>query len=144
MTLKTVERDDNCNFSDARSGSVKFIVELPTFTSTLKRVLFSPDGASLATTTISGSVQLWRTADGYASASHLVGHVSSIKDAAFSPDSRYLATAAVEMSVFVWDVERRRLKAAWYGPVSCLDFLSNDVIIAGEATGNRRCLKIEH
>jgi WD40 repeat protein len=132
------------NFSEASSGSAKFVTELPSFGSALKRVLYSPDGAELATTTISGSVQLWHACDKYASTSHLVGHVSSIKDAGFSPDSRYLATAAVEMSVFVWDVARRRLKAAWYGPVSCLDFLSNDVIVTGEATGNRRCLKIEH
>jgi len=122
---------------------VTFITELPSLTSTIKRVLYSPDGSTLTATTISGSVQIWQTRDGYATVDHFVGHVSSIRDVAFSPDSRYLATVAVEMSVFVWEVARRRLKAAWYGPVSCLDFLSNDVMIVGEATGNRRCLKIE-
>ena len=96
------------------------------------------------TSTISGRVQLWNAVtDLYQSSTDLEGHSTSIKDAAFSPDSRFLATAAVEMAVHVWDVTAGgRLHAAWYGPVNCLDFIANDLLVVGEATGNKRYLNI--
>jgi len=155
-----------CNrvFSDP-TKSVKLVVTLPDLGALTKCLLYSPDAQFLMTSTISGRVQLWNadtdlnqsstgldsssnelwnaTTDLYKSSMDLEGHVTSTKDASFSPDSRFLATAAVEMAVHVWDMTASgRIHAAWYGPVNCLDFISNDVLVVGEATGNRRHLKI--
>jgi len=120
------------------------IIALPDLGALTKRLLYSPDGQLLMTSTISGRVQLWNAVtDLYQSSTDLEGHSTSIKDAAFSPDSRFLATAAVEMAVHVWDVMAGgRLHAAWYGPVNCLDFIANDLLVVGEATGNKRYLNI--
>ena len=133
----------SCVCSDPTKG-VKLITKLPDLGALTKHLLFSPDGQFLMTSTISGRVQLWNAAtDHYRSSTVLEGHTTSIKDASFSPDSRFLATAAVEMAVHVWDVTASgRLHAAWYGPVNCLGFIADDVLVVGEATGNRRYLRI--
>jgi len=139
--------------------SVKLITTLPDLGSLTKRLLYSPDGQFLMTSAISGRVQLWNAntdlcqiasderrntaADPYTVFTDLEGHSTPIKDAAFSPDSRFLATSAVEMAVHVWDVTAAgRLHAAWYGPVNCLDFVANDLLVVGEASGNKRYFKI--
>ena len=147
--------------------AVKLLITLPDLGALTKRLLYSPDGQFLMTSTISGRVQLWNAAtdlsqcstdvknqttsnelrnaatDLYKVSTDLEGHTTPIKDAAFSPDSRFLATAAVEMAVHVWDLTAGgRVHAAWYGPVNCLDFVANDLLVVGEATGNKRYLKI--
>jgi len=147
--------------------SVKLIIKLPDLGALTKRLLYSPDGQFLMTSTISGRVQLWNAntdlsqsstdlkdqtmsgelrnaaTDLYKVSTDLEGHSTPIKDAAFSPDSRFLATAAVEMAVHVWDMTAGgRVYAAWYGPVNCLGFVANDLLVVGEATGNKRYLKI--
>ena len=123
---------------------VKLMTSLPDLQALTKRLLYSPDGQFLMTSTISGHVQLWNaTTDLYQSSADLEGHTTSVKDAAFSPDSRFLATSAVEMAVHVWDVTvGGRMHAAWYGPVNCLDFIAGDVLVVGEAAGNKRYLRI--
>ena len=125
---------------------VKLITALPDLGALTKRLLYSPDGQFLMTSTISGRVQLWNADTNlYQSSTELQGHSTSIKDASFSPDSRFLATAAVEMAVHVWDMTAGgRVHAAWYGPVNCLDFVADDILVVGEATGNIRYLKITH
>ena len=153
-------------FSDP-TQCVKLIATLPNLSALSKHLLYSPDGQFLMTSTISGRVQLWNAntdlyqsssdmqyettsselwnavTDLYNCSTDLEGHCTSIKDAAFSADSRFLATAAVEMAVHVYDVTAgKRLHSAWYGPVNCLDFIANDVLVVGEATGNKRYLKI--
>jgi len=132
-----------CMCSDA-TASVKLIATLPDLGALAKHLIYSPDDQFLMTSTISGRIQLWHaTSDLYRVSSDLEGHATSIKDASFSPDSRFLATAAVEMAVIVWDMSSGgRMHAAWYGPVNCLDFISNDLLVVGEATGNRRYLRI--
>jgi len=123
---------------------VKLVVTLPDLGALSKRLLYSPDAQFLMTSTITGRIRLWNAnTDLYKSSADLRGHTTSIKDAAFSPDSRFLATSAVEMAVHVWDVAAGgRIHAAWYGPINCLDFISNDLLVVGEATGNRRYLRI--
>lgn len=132
----------------AGTPSPRLLTELARFKSPIKKLLYSPDDKWLATTTLAGAVDLWRPVSDrrHDNDRHLslAGHAGSVRDVSFSPDSRRLATVGVEMSVCVWDVAGGggHLLAAWYGPVSCLSFVDNDVIVVGEATGNRRCLVI--
>ena len=134
-----------CVLSDP-AKCVKLIVSLPDLGALTKRLLYSPDGQFLMTSTISGRVRLWNAdTDLYRTSTDLDGHSASIKDASFSPDSRFLATSGVEMAVHVWDVMvGGRMHAAWYGPVNCLDFIADDLLVVGEATGNKRYLSISH
>lgn len=72
------------------------------------RLVFSPDGRLLATTTMrSSTVKLWETATGrelrnLSSASQSAMSMSPF--VAFSPDSRLIAAATGQNSVKVWDV----------------------------------------
>ena len=68
---------------------------------------FSPDGATLATGSMDGSIRLWRTADGTA-AGMLPGHLDEVTDLAFSPDGRTLASVDQRESVKLWHLPTLR------------------------------------
>ena len=67
------------------------------------RVVFSPDGARLVTTSDDCSARLWDLAGG----DHrvLVGHRDQVWRAAFSPDGRRIATTSRDGDVRLWDAE---------------------------------------
>ena len=118
--------------------------ELPSNDQELKFCLYSPDGAYLVTSDIDGCVKTWDAKNKYKFIKSLRGHVSLMRDMAFSPSARYLATVAVEMSLRIWDVENNfSLVCVWYGPVNQLSFISERLIILGEATGNRRMIEFD-
>jgi len=72
------------------------------------RVVWSPDGATLAFAGVhSGDVQLWNAADGRLMRT-LSGHKDSVNSFAFSPDGRLLATASSDVTLKVWDVASGR------------------------------------
>jgi RNA polymerase sigma factor (sigma-70 family) len=66
-------------------------------------VAFSPDGRTLATGDMQGTLFLWELATGRRR-HQFVGHESWIRSLAFSPDGRLLAVSSAEAPVYVWDV----------------------------------------
>ena len=76
------------------------------------RLVFSPDGRLLATTTMrSSTVKLWETATGRELRNLSSGSQSAMSMSpfvAFSPDSRLIAAATGQNSVKVWDVVNGR------------------------------------
>jgi WD40 repeat protein len=84
-------------------------------------VLFSPDGRTLATTSLDGTAKLWDVATGK-EVRTLEGPGGYLVGATFSPDGRLLATAArgplgtgESGAVTLWEVATGRELAAWRG-----------------------------
>ena len=111
----------------------------------IKQCLYSPDGAYLVTTDLTGKVKVWLVKKDYNHVKSLTGHVSMLRHMAFSPSGRYFATVAVEMSLRVWDVMNNfDMICAWYGPVNQFGFIAENVLVLGEATGNRRIIEFKN
>ena len=68
---------------------------------------FSPDGATLATGSMDGTIRLWNTAEGRTIAI-LPGHMQETTDVAFSPDGRTLASLGHDESVKLWNLPTLR------------------------------------
>ena len=117
---------------------VNLQTELGPHDSLLKAVTFSPDGLHLASATVSGLLTIWDTTR-WCKLHSLVGHTSTIRDLKYSPDGCHLASVAVEMCLKVWNAKAGyKLETAWYGPTNKLAFVKDNVIMLGEATGNKR------
>lgn len=96
---------------DLETSTLRF--QLPAHTSDVRCVVFSPDGATLATTGDDRTVRLWNMATGLERAV-LRGHSGRVNAAAFSPDGKTLATGGGHWNekgeVLLWDIataERR-------------------------------------
>jgi WD40 repeat protein len=70
-------------------------------------VLFSPDGKTVVSTNIDGSVILWDVAS-LAPRETLRGHSASVRQAVFSADGRTLYTVSHDGSAIAWDVAGAR------------------------------------
>jgi WD40 repeat protein/DNA-binding SARP family transcriptional activator len=73
-------------------------------------VIFSPDGAWLATGGEDGHVRVWRAADG-AEVRALEGHSQWVTSAAFSPDGRLLASSSLDDAIHLWRTSDWTLQA---------------------------------
>ena len=75
---------------------------LPT-ASRVYSVSFSPDGATLASGSLDGTVRLWAVATGEAIAT-LEGHTDGVYSVSFSPDGATLASGSLDGTVRLWAV----------------------------------------
>jgi WD40 repeat protein/serine/threonine protein kinase len=67
------------------------------------KVIFSPDGRSLAIGSSAGDLRLWDSDTGQQN--HLLdGHTSLISGLSFSPEGRFLASSSFDGQVRIWDV----------------------------------------
>lgn len=108
----------------------------------INEIAFSPDGTYLVTGVGSGKLYIWKTADKNTPLFKVkTEHASYIKDITFSTSGNYCATSA-GLSMRIWDVKNdMNLLCTFYAPVNCSTFLSDSVVIAGEATGNKKYLQ---
>jgi WD40 repeat protein len=76
---------------------------------------FSPDGQTLATSSMDGTIRLWDTENGGILGS-LPGHMQEATDVAFSPDGRTLASLGRGESLKFWHVPTLREMASFNEP----------------------------
>jgi WD40 repeat protein len=74
----------------------------------VRSVVFSPDGALLASGSEDKTVRLWRVEDG-APLQTLKGHSSFVASLAFSPDGQMLASGSEDKTVKLWRVADGKL-----------------------------------
>jgi RNA polymerase sigma factor (sigma-70 family) len=79
--------------------------ELRGHTETLFQVAFAPDGRTLASGSMDGTIRLWDLPTGK-EVGRLEGHRGWVLDLAFSPDGRRLASVGLDTTALVWDVAR--------------------------------------
>jgi WD40 repeat protein/tRNA A-37 threonylcarbamoyl transferase component Bud32 len=71
-------------------------------TGTIQSVVFSPDGASVASASFDSTARIWDLNTGRPRRV-LAGHTGVVYDVAYSPDGRRLATASWDGTVRTWD-----------------------------------------
>lgn len=74
--------------------------------------VFSPDGRTLAMSSLDHGVDLWNTATGHLRRS-LPLHAAQLISLAFSPDGRSLATGSVDRGVTLWNTDTGRLRRSF-------------------------------
>jgi WD40 repeat protein len=99
-----VEREDVARLYDCATGAERQLAGHRDFVSGLA---FSPDGLTLATGSMDGTIRLWNVARGETIAS-LPGHMQETTDVAFSPDGRTLASLGRNESLKLWHLPTLR------------------------------------
>ena len=103
---------------------------------------YSPDGRYFVCGLASGDLQIRDANSDYQLIRALNVHMGYMNDIQFSPSGRYMATVATDMAMRVWDVHKDfELTTVWYAPTNKIDFLDENTIVTGEATGNFRFVK---
>ncbi len=99
-----VERENVARLYDCDTGAERDLAGHRDFVSGLA---FSPDGRTLATGSVDGTIRLWNTANGE-NVGALAGHMQETSDVAFSPDGRTLASVGRDESVKLWHLPTLR------------------------------------
>ncbi|KAF8302045.1 WD40 repeat-like protein [Clavulina sp. PMI_390] len=73
-------------------------------------VVFSPDGAVLASGSADASIRLWDVQTQAAKGEPLTGHTRHVTSVAFSPDGVVLASGSADESIRFWDVQTQAAK----------------------------------
>jgi WD40 repeat protein/predicted Ser/Thr protein kinase len=99
-----VESENVAHLYDCTTGVERQLAGHQDFVSGLA---FSPDGTTLATGSMDGTIRLWNTTNGQTTGT-LPGHMQETTDVAFSPDGRTLASLGRDESVKLWNVPTLR------------------------------------
>jgi hypothetical protein len=82
----------------------KLVQTLRGHTSSILKVAFSPDGRTLASSSVDETVRLWQTSDGNG-IRVLTGYTDFIYALAFSPDGKTLASGGGDNAIRLWNLD---------------------------------------
>ena len=74
----------------------------------VSRVLFSPDGQTLVSSSWDHTILLWDAQTGLPLGKPLWGHTGSVQSLAFSPNGKTFASADRDKAIILWDVKPRQ------------------------------------
>ena len=94
-------------WTDHQNGTRRLLRTLREHAGRVIAVAWSPDGGTLATGGIDGTVRLWNPNSGVNYAV-LRGHTEAIASAAFSPDGTTLVSGSADETIRFWDVNTQR------------------------------------
>mgnify|MGYP006287805395 CR=1 FL=1 len=80
----------------------------------ITKVLFSPDGEYIVSSSEDATVKVWNVRTG-ALLNTLTGHYGKVNDLAFSTDGLYIVSGSADVSIILWDIERGELLAEYFG-----------------------------
>ncbi len=130
---------------DARSGAL--VAKLVGHELPVRRAVFSPDGARLATASLDGTARLWELPSGKA-LKVLSGHVGAVQDCAFSPDGSKLATAGHDGTARLYDVATGAALALLAGhdaPLATVAFTPDGAaLLSSSEDGTARLWDVAH
>jgi len=106
-------------------------------TSDVYSVAFSPNGKTIASASVDGTIKLWDTATGQLLRT-LQGHTSNVNSIAFSPDGKTIVSASSDATIKIWDIATgdvlRSIDAQ--GPVDAVAFSPDGKSIATGSSHN--------
>jgi WD40 repeat protein len=73
---------------------------------------FSPDGATVATASLDGTIRLWYAATGKPRGRPLRGHSAGVRTVAFSPDGKTLVSGSDDTTVRLWNLATREQRGS--------------------------------
>ena len=100
-------------------------------------VVFSPDGATLASASFDRTIKLWDLETGMNTAT-LEGHAENVRSVSFSPDGKSLASGSDDFTVRLWDVATVTNTATLEGHagvVSSVAFAADGALVSGSWDG---------
>jgi WD40 repeat protein len=89
------------------TGTYQETALLTGHTDWVSSVSFSPDGRTLASGSVDGTVRLWAAVTGEQQRV-LTGHTGSVNSVSFSPDGRMLASGSSDGTVLLWKTSSAR------------------------------------
>jgi WD40 repeat protein len=101
---QTVEGSNEVNLLAGLSYSPILTKFLHGHTDLVTRIVFSPDGQTLASSSRDKTIILWDLRSGQPIGSPLTGHTDWIYSLAFSPDGQTLASGGHDNTIRLWDV----------------------------------------
>jgi WD40 repeat protein len=118
------------------------ITVLSGHTDAVKSVAFSPDGKTLASGSLDGTVRLWDVNTYQQIGGPLASHIGYVFSVAFSPDGKTLAAGGADGRVRLWDVGTHRQiggpLAGHTGAVSSVAFSPDGKTLADGSSGTVR------
>ena len=104
----------------------------------VKSVSFSPDGQTLASGGLGGTIRLWDASTGTHKRT-LTGHLIWVSSVSFSPDGQTLASGSYDSTIRLWDIVTGRHKKTLIGHtdgVSSVSFSPDGQILASGSHDN--------